>query len=108
MIEVTQNLFVGDQSDYETNSGKISNWCVIHACKEPYHRNLLGYNSKGAPKEHPEYLFARRENRLFLNLVDAANPAYIPKEIIDAALNFIDEAPIQKYAAPTPLQFRRI
>ncbi|MGV8088371.1 MAG: dual specificity protein phosphatase family protein [Methanomicrobiales archaeon] len=34
---------------------------------------------------------ARRGNRLILNLVDAPDPAYIPKEIIDAALVFIDE-----------------
>ncbi|WP_244244862.1 phosphatase [Leptospira koniambonensis] len=87
-----QNLFVGDQSDYEANISKIANWYVIHACKDPYHRNLLGYSGKGAPKQHPEYLLARRENQLFLNLVDAADPAYIPKKIIDTALRFIEEA----------------
>ena len=29
--------------------------------------------------------------RLYLNLIDPPNPAYIPKEIIDAALEFIDK-----------------
>jgi predicted protein tyrosine phosphatase len=52
----------------------------------------LGYGGRGAPKEHPEYLIARRDNRLILNLVDADNPAYIPKEIVDAALAFIHES----------------
>ena len=42
------------------------------------------------PKDHPEYLIVMRGNRLILNLVDAPNPAYIPKEIIDAALAFIN------------------
>jgi predicted protein tyrosine phosphatase len=29
---------------------------------------------------------------MFLNLVDADDPAYIPKEIIESALSFVDEA----------------
>jgi predicted protein tyrosine phosphatase len=49
----------------------------------------LGYASRAAPQDHPEYLIARRGNRLILNLVDAPDPAYIPKEIIDTALEFI-------------------
>ncbi|MDI7164612.1 phosphatase [Leptospira santarosai] len=91
MIEIIPNLHIGNQSDYETNIANRHNWFVIHACKEPFHRNLLGYSGKSAPKEHPEYLLARRGNRLFLNLVDATDPSYIPKEIIDSALQFLDE-----------------
>ena len=60
--------------------------------KEPYHRRELGYSGQGAPKDHPEYLIARRGHRLILNLVDAPRPAYIRKEIIDAALEFIQTA----------------
>ena len=51
----------------------------------------MGYTTRGAPKDHPEYLSAERGNRLYLNLVDANDPAYIPKEIIDRALVFIHE-----------------
>lgn len=92
MIEIEKGLFIGNQDDYELTVKHKSEWVIIHACKEPYHRQLLGYTGKGAPKNHPEYLIARRENRLFLNLVDAADPAYIPKEIIDAALVYIHDA----------------
>ncbi|MCX5801837.1 MAG: dual specificity protein phosphatase family protein [Candidatus Eisenbacteria bacterium] len=91
MTEIYPNLFVGNESDYEYSIRHQSDWYVVHACKEPYHRRELGYTGRGAPRNHPEYLIARRENRLILNLVDAPNPAYIPKEIIDAALEFIDE-----------------
>ena len=35
---------------------------------------------------------AKRENRLILNLVDVENPAYIAKEIMDEALQFIDQS----------------
>jgi hypothetical protein len=92
MIEVHSNLFVGNQADYDYDVAQQEGWAVVHACKEPYHRQALGYSGRGAPKDHPEYLVARRGNRLFLNIVDANNPAFFAKEMIDAALNFIGEA----------------
>lgn len=91
MIEIHPNLFIGNEYDYESQVRNEPGWCVVHACKEPYHRQALGYTQRAAPKNHPEYLIARRGNRLVLNLVDAPDPAYIPKEIIDAALAFIDD-----------------
>lgn len=86
-----KNLFVGDQSDYEKIVKFRDDFSVVHACKDPYHRKLLGYSGRGAPKNHPEYLVARRENRLILNLIDTNNPDYIPEEIIFKAVNFIEE-----------------
>jgi len=91
MIEIHPNLYVGHQGDYEYQVQGQDGWAVVHACKEPYHRQLLGYRTRGAPKDHPEYLSAERGNRLYLNLVDADDPAYIPKEIIDNAIAFIHE-----------------
>jgi Dual specificity phosphatase, catalytic domain. len=89
MIEIHPNLFIGNEYDYESRVRNEPGWCVVHACKEPYHREALGYSGKAAPKNHPKYLIARRGNRLILNLVDAPDPAFIPNEIIDAALEFI-------------------
>jgi len=91
MIEIHPNLYVGHQDDYEYQVKGQDGWAVVHACKEPYHRQLLGYTTRGAPKDHPEYLFAERGDRLYLNFVDADDPAYIPKEIVDKALKFIHE-----------------
>jgi len=91
MTEVHKNLFVGNEIDYDLTVKNQEGWSVVHACKEPYHRQALGYSGRAASKDHPEYLMAKRGNRLILNLVDADNPAYIPKEIIDEALSFIDE-----------------
>lgn len=85
MIEVCPNLFVGSQQDEAPIRGQ-SGWFVIHACKEPYHRDALGYTGRGAPKEHPEYLIAHRHRRLILNLVDVDNVDFIAPEIIDTAL----------------------
>jgi hypothetical protein len=85
LIEVLESLFVGSEQD-EASVRRQDGWFVIHACKEPYHRQALGYSGRGAPKDDPEYLIAARPGRLILNLVDADNVAYIPPEIIDAAV----------------------
>lgn len=91
MIEISAGLFIGSEADYELSVKRQEGWCVVHACKDPYHRQALGYTGRAAPREHPEYLIARRGNRLILNLIDAPDPAYIPREIIDAALAFIGD-----------------
>lgn len=88
MREVAPGLFVGSQYDYEAIKDE-DGWAVVHACKEPFHRAALGYTGRGAPKDHDEYLFARRGDRLMLNLVDVDDPQYVRPEIIDAALDFI-------------------
>ena len=90
MIEIYPKLFIGNENDYEHIVKYENNWNVIHACKDPYHRRLLGYTTRGAPKNHPEYYYAERGPILYLNLIDPNNPEYIPKIIIDKALNFID------------------
>ncbi|WP_213287573.1 dual specificity protein phosphatase [Bradyrhizobium sp. sGM-13] len=95
MIEVYPNLFVGNQLDYENHVfsdyayGPKAGWAVVHACKEPYHRQALGYIGRGAPKDHDEYLFAFRGDRLCLNLVDVPHVQYVNPAVIDAALSFI-------------------
>lgn len=92
MIEVHPNLFVGDQADYDSEVAQREGWAVVHACKEPYHRRALGYATRGAPKDHPEYLVARRGQRLILNMVDAPRPEFFDKGMMDAALDFIGES----------------
>ncbi len=86
-------MFVGNENDYENKVKYQLNldWSVVHACKEPYHREALQYKEKGAPKDHPEYSFAIREERLILNLVDAPNPSFFSKNIVDKSLSFIKE-----------------
>jgi predicted protein tyrosine phosphatase len=92
MIEVYPGLHIGDERDYELQVKQQDGWRIVHACKEPYHRRELRYSTRGAPKNHAEYFVARRDNRLILNFVDAPDPAYIPKQIVDTALDFIGES----------------
>ena len=91
MIEIYKQLYVGNQDDYEYSVKSEEGWAVVQACKEPYHRNALGYRGRAAPKTHPEYLIAKRDNRLILNMVDANDPGYIPELIVDTAIQFISE-----------------
>jgi hypothetical protein len=90
VIKVYENLFVGSQDD-EASVRQQTGWFVVHACKEPYHRDALGYTGRAASKDHPEYLIARRPGRLILNLVDVADVNYISPEIIDPALDTIHQ-----------------
>jgi hypothetical protein len=78
-------------ADYENDVAHREGWRIVHATNEPYHRKAVGYSGSDAAPEHPEYLFARRENRLMLNLIDAPVEVDIPREIFDAALSFIHE-----------------
>ena len=88
MIEVCPNLHVGSERDEQSIRGQAG-WFFIHACKEPYHRQALGYTGRAAAKTHAEYLIARRNGRLILNLVDVDDPSYISPEIVDAALDAV-------------------
>jgi hypothetical protein len=91
MIEVHPGLFVGPQLEYESRVRHESGWAVVQACKEPYHRDAVGYTTPMPPEGHPVYFGARRDRRLCLNLLDAPDPADIPAEVMDAAVAFIHE-----------------
>ena len=92
MHEVHPNLWIGDQRDYEYGVSAEPGWRVVHACKHPYHRDALGYVGNGAPKLDPEYLVARRGDRLILNLIDTDAPGLVPVELMDAAVTFVGES----------------
>lgn len=90
MIEaIAEHLYIGDQ-DACFDWTKKKKGPVIHACKEPCHRNALGYTGRAPDKEHPEYLVARRgTTHLYLNLVDSPNPAFFSVKLIEEALYFL-------------------
>ena len=91
VIEVYPNLYIGSRNDYETIVSGQPGWAIVHACKE-YHRNTVGYKLWNVPRQHPEYLLARRDNRIMLCLLDLPVSQFIKKEMIDQTLDFIDQA----------------
>jgi len=101
MIEVYPHLWVGAQTDlvhvqdHDHVDGQVhikDGWFVVTAAKEPWHRQALGYTGRAASKDHPEYLWAERQRRVILNLVDVDDPAYIRREIMDHAASWISRA----------------
>lgn len=108
MIQVHPHLYLGSQHDAEANPDHP---CIVHACKEPYHRRALGYTGRAAPNTHPEYLFAERSvpggARLILNLVDVPDPKYIHPAIVDKAVDFIakrlEPSWLRDGESPTPV-----
>lgn len=90
MVEVYTNLYVGNQDDFLQNQPLFKDWAVVHACKEPFHRNLLGYTGRAAPKDDPRYLFGYDKiGHLVLNIVDCDNPAFFADIMIDEAINYV-------------------
>jgi hypothetical protein len=88
MIEIYQNLFVGDQEDYDCNPMDFCGWTVIHACKEPYHRNAVGYTTRGAPKDSTYYFVFNKKGELCLNIVDADSPRFFSDLMMNEAISF--------------------
>jgi hypothetical protein len=92
MREISPSLFIGTQADYESVVKPQDGWWVVHACKDPYHRQLLGYKGRGAPKGPHYFRVRHRPDVLTLNMVDVEDPAYVSKEeLIDPCLDFIHE-----------------
>jgi dual specificity protein phosphatase-like protein len=91
MIEVVPNLFIGTRQDYEMSVVGQEGWAIVHACKEPYHRRAVGYRGWTAPRNHAEYLIARRDNRLMLSLLDLPVSWFIRQEMIAQTLDFIEQ-----------------
>ena len=90
MIEIYKNVFVGNSNDYEWNKYE-SDFYFIQACKEPYHRQALGYIGRAISNTHPEYLFAYRDNRLILNIVDTDSDKYFSNILFEKSIEFLDE-----------------
>ncbi len=97
MVEIKSNVFVGSQWDYENQVKNQSGWFVVQACKEPYHREAIGYTTKSLDKNHPEYLMAYRPNRIILNLVDAPKPEFFSISIFKTVIALIDKKLKENY-----------
>lgn len=84
------NLWIGPLALCQEAHG-IRGVAIVHSCKEPCHRRVLGYSGRGAPEDDPEYLIAERKNpdALYLNLIDPDHADYIPREIMDTAVRWV-------------------
>jgi hypothetical protein len=86
------NLFIGSIQDlYQINEQE---WAVIHATQS-IHYSIFGWNrtSNKPDKNHPNYIFYEKENRLSLNWVDGPANLYdwSGVETFIKVLNFVDK-----------------
>lgn len=97
MTRIVENLLVGTVEDIPFS--EQMGYSILGACKYPLHRQHArlqgateeGYLTKAMPKDEPEYLWAERDHAIYLNLIDAKDMKYIPDEVINKALEFIDK-----------------
>lgn len=86
MIKVSKNLFVGELRDCSSTHGSFF---VVHACKDPCHRNAVGYTRRLNPS-HPNYLIKESNTDLFLNIVDMPQLSMeFAQPIFSRAMDFI-------------------
>ena len=76
MIEVSKNLFVGNEDEYKQNRYLMNEWRIIHACKEPYHREIMGYTGRAAPKQRGYHYVYDSKGDLFMNIIDGVPAQY--------------------------------
>lgn len=95
MIEINNNIYIGDDSDCLNNDADIA---IIHACKT-CHQKGVGYRGN-LTSTHPNYLILETNGNLYLNMVDMEKE-FLPKfthPIMESSLTFID-----KYLSDKPI-----
>lgn len=82
---VTDKLFFGDsEAGHRAGADKA----VVHACKDPCHKDAVGY-AKSLDATHPNYLSHERGNHLYLNMVDPPVPLF-KHETFKLFFDFVD------------------
>lgn len=91
MEQVIDGLYVGGDSDYERLKDK-DGWSFLRCAKfgPGGHRETVGYEGNAAPKGK-EYLTARKGNRMALNFIDANDPNFIPREMVEKGIRYVEE-----------------
>lgn len=95
MIEINNNIYIGDDSDCLNNNADIA---IIHACKT-CHQKGVEYRGN-LPSAHPNYLILETNDNLYLNMVDMERE-FLPKfthPIMKSSLVFI-----KKYFSEKPI-----
>jgi len=88
---ITPNLFFGDLT---AGHRAPSNSAIVHACKDPCHKQALGYD-KQLDNGHPDYLGRVKGTHLYLNMIDPPVPLF-KREMFKMFFDFVDEQIAQR------------
>ncbi len=83
--QVSEQLFFSGESE----CGRAAGMAMVHACKDPCHRNAVGYQEKSLLNTHPHYLVLERGEHLYLNLIDPPKPLFMLPSF-EAFMRFVD------------------
>lgn len=88
MEQIYDNVWVGDDTDYEKIESN-KDWRSVRMCKygPGGHQQTLGYSSLAAPKGK-NYLSVEAGNRIAINIIDMEDPNMIPFECIKLGLDY--------------------
>lgn len=85
--KIYHNLYVG--SEVSCFTWEEPDWAVVHACKDPCHKNAVGYRGS-LPKDHPHYLKYEEGSHLYLNLIDPPSKPLFYQSSFTDALDFVE------------------
>ena len=82
---VSPNLYFGD-----LNAGHRAapDAAMVHACKDPCHKQAVGYDHK-LDSGHPSYLKHERGHHLYLNMIDPPKPLF-QRATFEIFFEFVD------------------
>lgn len=90
MKEIYKKLFVCSQAEFN-ELPKDDKFSFAFCAKDPFHKLIVGYK-KNLPKDHPEYLIAKRpeKNIISANLIDVDKDGYVSEKIVNELVRFVD------------------
>lgn len=88
MHEASPGIFLGNRLEVRKFKASTEPHAIVHA-SHTAHKHLLGYRT-GAPR-NAEYLVARRENQLYLNIITCDDASYYDPSLFITAIAFITE-----------------
>ncbi len=85
---VTEKLCFDDLSGCRTKND-MDKIAIVHACKDPCHREGVGYRERSLSATHPHYLWIEKPHHLYLNMIDPPIPLF-QTEMFEAFFRFVD------------------
>ncbi len=86
-------LYVGTKEQYRIALQKgMKIVCALNRANGfVTHQSVVGWQGRGCNPAHPNYLFKREVDAIYMNMIDAEDPKYVNDEMINPALDFIHQ-----------------
>ncbi|WP_349526490.1 hypothetical protein [Reichenbachiella sp. MALMAid0571] len=86
-------LYVGTKEEYQFARQKgMKIVCALQRANGfVTHQSVVGWQGRGCNPDSPYYLFKRDPDAIYLNMIDGEDPKYVNDEMINPALDFINQ-----------------